>query len=414
MNLALKTLLGDGYCDDASAREAMAAQGVVPACTCTPKDAHEAAAIIQLAAQQRLPLVPFGSGTQQGSGRPPQKDFVALSTHRLNTVVHYEPGDMVASVQTGMELGAFQTALVRGLQWLPLDGNPRSTIGGLIATDYSGSLAYGYGTLRDRVLGMTVIHGDGVIRKCGGKVVKNVTGYALEKLYIGSMGTLGLIAEVAFKLQPRPAVRATWSAQISSDHTAGFKLLGAVHAKNLPLERLNLDLRSGAATLQIQAAGTNKELNRIDKDLRAACATAGSSSSAGGFTRTEKETSWNAAAAGVQDAPASAAPAVTLRFWSLNSKLEAIYNAVVAMHRSAVASLGPTGGRIELSGINAETFARIAAAIIALGANYRCENIRGLRIDAPFGPPRPDVALMRKIKESLDPQGIFNAGRFVV
>jgi FAD/FMN-containing dehydrogenase len=227
------------------------------------------------------------------------------------------------------------------------------------------------------------------------------------------MGTLGLITEVTFKVQPLPVGRASWIAQFPSDHAEGFKLLSAVHAINLPLERLDLNLCSGAATFLVQAAGTTKELDRIDAELRA-CATAGSSSSAGKLTRTQNETNWNTATTGVQNAPVSVAPAVTLRFWSFHSKLESVYNAVASIKAPESSSLCPNGGRIEFSSIDAATFARIASAITALGANYRCENIRGLRIDAPYGPPRPDVALMRKIKESLDPQGIFNAGRFVV
>ena len=90
---------------------------------------------------------------------------------------------------------------------MAVNGSVRNSIGGLIAANHAGPRAYGYGTLRDMVLGMMVLNGDGAARKCGGKVVKNVTGYALDKLYIGSLGTLGLVSEVTFKLLPKPTAR---------------------------------------------------------------------------------------------------------------------------------------------------------------------------------------------------------------
>ena len=106
-----------------------------------------------------------------------------------------------------------------------IDGSPGSTLGGLVAANCCGprSLA-AYGTLRDMVLGMTVVNGDGVIRKCGGKVVKNVTGYALDKLYIGSFGTIGVITEVTFKLRPLPAGVGFWKWSYIPDSSRGHYL----------------------------------------------------------------------------------------------------------------------------------------------------------------------------------------------
>jgi glycolate oxidase FAD binding subunit len=193
---------------DAASLDAFAIQGVRPACVYAPPDAARAAAAIRFAAENKIPVVPFGGGTQQGIGNSPPAAALVIHTQHLNRLIHHEPGDMVATAQAGMAFGAFQRALGERGQWLPLDGQENSTLGGMVATNCYGPLAEQHGTLRDMVLGMTVVNGDGVIRKCGGKVVKNVTGYALDKLYIGSLGTLGVITEVTFKLLPgatRPA-----------------------------------------------------------------------------------------------------------------------------------------------------------------------------------------------------------------
>src|SRR5579862_9538175 len=108
---ALKSACLETLCTDRGALEACAVQGVVPACICTPADEKEAAAAVRCAAAHSIQVVPCGGLTQQGIGRAPKADFLALSARRLNTVIHHEPGDMVATVQAGMELGAFQQAI---------------------------------------------------------------------------------------------------------------------------------------------------------------------------------------------------------------------------------------------------------------------------------------------------------------
>src|ERR1043165_8070425 len=217
----LQSQFGDAVTTDA---DAFSVQGVRPACVCAPVDEAQAAAVIRCAAAQRIPVVPCGGGTEQGRGLPPPPSFLALSTRRLKKLIHHEPGDMVATVQGGMGIDDFQKAISQGGQWLPLDALPSATIGGMVAANTFGARAFGYGTLRDMILGITVINGDGVLRKCGGKVVKNVTGYSLDKLYIGSHGTLGLVSEVTFKLRPFPVKARGWTV-FFSDFKVGLKVL---------------------------------------------------------------------------------------------------------------------------------------------------------------------------------------------
>jgi glycolate oxidase FAD binding subunit len=384
---------------------AFACQGVAPAAVCIPTDAVDAAKVLAFAAQHGIAVLPSGGGTGQGIGYAPPAGSLAVFTKRLNQGFAHEPADIIATIPAGMELGDAQARLQKNGQWLPLDGEAKSTLGGLIATDRSGPLSYGYGTLRDMVIGMTVINGDGVLRKCGGKVVKNVTGYALDKLYIGSMGTLGLIVEVTFKLRPLPIARHGWDVALA-DLERGVAALRAVGRKNLPLETLHLQYaKGGTYTLRITAAGTELELDRIHAEVSASC----SASEGTTVERRTLSTAWQPA-----EAPAGrslAVGAATLRFWSVPSKLDAALAVIAPLADSFDVH---TQGGVALIACSAVQAAELAAKLAALGANLRFENLRGISVKERFGPPRADWALMANLRASLDPKGIMNPGRFVV
>jgi FAD/FMN-containing dehydrogenase len=134
---------------------------------------------------------------------------VVLSTHRLNRLLEYEPGDLTAIVEAGMRLSELQAVLAGHGQMLGLDPPGDPTIGACLAGDLSGPRRHRYGAMRDLVIGVTVVLADGTIASSGGKVVKNVAGYDLGKLFAGSRGRLGLVARVALRLHPRPAAEAT-------------------------------------------------------------------------------------------------------------------------------------------------------------------------------------------------------------
>jgi len=374
------------------------AQKIRPVCIAAPGDIYEAVSIVNFAKTHRVPLVPFGNGTAQGIGRPPPKEALFLSTRRLNSVVHYEPDDMVACMQAGITLREVQATLANRGQWLPLDGPGDATLGGMTAADRYGPLALGYGTLRDMVLGITIINGDGVLRKCGGRVVKNVTGYAMDKLYIGSLGTLGLIVDVSFKVRPLPIARREWLIN-PSNFGDSISLLRAVSAKALPLEMMCLYCVRGAQwRLKIQAAGTPTELDRIGHEI-------------GALSAAVAENECSTAAGELPSPPGFAAEenSTLLRYWCSASKMEQVWT-LLSPHVMQ-ARLRPDGGLITLE-IEAPAAAEIAQKLTALEVNYRFENA-SFPIENPFGPPRADWPLMKRIKDALDPQGIMNPGRFV-
>lgn len=380
--------------DGCALESAPSIRGVAMGPLAAPASEAQAAAILRAAAAHEISVVPLGGGTAQGIGYAPQKNSVVLSTQRLNKLVHHEPGDMVATVQAGMTLGEFQAALSPRGQWLPLDGDERATLGGLIATDRHGPRALGYGTLRDMVLGMTVINGDGVLRKCGGRVVKNVTGYALDKLYIGSLGTLGLVTEVTFKLRPLPIGRRQWRIEINAAGDA-IATLRRISDCNLPLEMLELQLESGKSAVVVAAIGAPPELDRIERDVQQAIAPAS-------FAAVDASDSGSAAYRRVLKDEAA------LQVWYLSSKLETLYAMVSSTPRMC---LGPQNGWLNVDGAALSTF---CAKLHAAGIHYRVENAGAAEVKEPFGPPRAEWALMKRIKAALDPQGIMNRGRFVV
>jgi glycolate oxidase subunit GlcD len=169
----------------------------------------EVCEIMKLAASERWGVVPAGAMTWINVGQPLNDINLIVSTQRLNRIIDHEPADLVAVAEAGVTLQNFNDALARKGQWLPIDPldhapNGRATIGGVVATGLGGAQQFGYGAPRRHVIGMKVVLADGSLIKMGGRVVKNVAGYDLCKLFTGSYGTLGVIVEVNFKLRPLP------------------------------------------------------------------------------------------------------------------------------------------------------------------------------------------------------------------
>jgi glycolate oxidase FAD binding subunit len=194
-----------------------AVAGVVPRFVARPADVAQAAAVMRAAAGAGLTAVPRGAGTRLAWGCPPAGCDLVIDTRGLNRVLEHAAGDLVVRVQAGVGLDQLSATLAGAGQRLALDppsrvaseggavnGAGTGTIGGVLATGVAGPLRLRYGTPRDLVIGITVVRADGTVASSGGKVVKNVAGYDLGKLFAGSYGTLGLIVETAFRLHPLP------------------------------------------------------------------------------------------------------------------------------------------------------------------------------------------------------------------
>ncbi|MBI2755752.1 MAG: FAD-binding oxidoreductase [Chloroflexi bacterium] len=213
---------------------AVGVDGVVPRYHARPASPEGVATLLRACAERGLAVLPRGGGTRLGIGNPLRSLDLVLDTGALDAVVEYESADLTITVQAGMPLARLQAVLAEQGQMLPLDppAETASTVGGVVAANASGPLRYAFGTARDLVLGTRVANTDGTITRAGGKVVKNVAGYDLNKLHVGGLGCLGVLTELSFKLQPLPASTRTLALRFDTV-AAQAAFLAAVVRSNL-------------------------------------------------------------------------------------------------------------------------------------------------------------------------------------
>jgi glycolate oxidase FAD binding subunit len=214
-------LVGADHVRPAGAGDAVG--GGAPGLVVSPGDELEVASVLSAATARGLAVVARGGGTKIDWGSPPERCDVVLSTARINGIVDHEPADLVCVVRAGTALNDLQATLasVPGFrQRLMLDPphGVNATIGGVVATAASGPLRTRYGTPRDLVIGASFVLSDGTVGRSGGKVVKNVAGFDVAKLLVGSLGTLAVITEIAFRLHPLPAASRTVVLESRSVH----------------------------------------------------------------------------------------------------------------------------------------------------------------------------------------------------
>ena len=224
-----------------TATDADAIAGVPARYVARPSSTVDSAAVLRVAAARDLTVVVRGAGTKQDWGMPPRRLDLILDTGRLTGVVEHAAGDLIAVVRAGTTVEELAGKLAVAGQQLALD-TPLSgaTVGGTVATATSGPRRLLYGTVRDLLIGITVVRADGVVARAGGKVVKNVAGYDLGKLLTGSYGTLGLITECVFRLHPVPAATAYVSRPVDGPQELG-RLAAAIRGAQVVPSALEVD-----------------------------------------------------------------------------------------------------------------------------------------------------------------------------
>ncbi|MEA5617018.1 FAD-binding oxidoreductase [Cronbergia sp. UHCC 0137] len=182
-----------------------------PSCLVYPHTQAQLAEVIATANRNNWRVLPCGSGSKLHWGGLAKNIDIVVSTERINQLIEHAVGDLTVTVEAGMKFSQLQEILAKSGQAIALDpATPKSaTIGGIVATSDTGSLRQRYGGVRDQLLGITFIRADGQIAKAGGRVVKNVAGYDLMKLFTGSYGTLGIISQVTFRVYPLPETSGT-------------------------------------------------------------------------------------------------------------------------------------------------------------------------------------------------------------
>jgi glycolate oxidase FAD binding subunit len=414
---------------DPAERPALAIDEVEPRWRARPTSQQEVADVLRQAAEQDLVVAPRGGGTQLSMGNPPARLDVLVETSGLRRVVEYEPADLTITVEAGLPYAELQALLAEQGQVLALDPpvDPGATIGGLIATNASGPQRLAYGSARDLVIGTRVANAEGAVTHAGGRVVKNVAGYDLSKLHIGALGTLGVVVELSFKLVPIPPAQALVVVQFGLLSQAQDLVRGLLRS---PLSPLALELLApsaaialgwpGEVSVAIRVGGAPAAVERQVRDLRHL------GREHAGTTVDVSETDWAAlrdlslrpsARDVVVRAAAPLAHSAAL-VEILDSRLTD-YSPVVWAHAGngiayAAFAMGP-GEDVEAFD-NAVTAAR--NDVIKLGSNSslvveRCPaRLKRAQLDV-WGEIGPSLALMRALKQQLDPKATINRGRYV-
>jgi len=397
---------------------AAAVAGVAPTVVAVPGSVPEAVALIRAVAEAGGALVPRGGGTHIEAGRAPSRLDLLLDTRRLSRVVDYQPDDMTVTLEPGVTLAALAAVLAPRGQFLPLDP-PRpaeATVGGTVAAAATGAWRAGYGAPRDWVIGCRVIGADGVEVRAGGQVVKNVAGYDLPKLYTGSFGTLGLITEVTFKVLPCPPARGACSIACPSPEAMG-DVIRQVLDSDLQPTAVEAVLEPGTDSdtwlLTLEFRHVEEAVEWQCGQLRALAADAG--------LPCERLHDELADSRIRQAAELSLSEAFVARLGGSSARFANLAPAAADVCRAH--GVAP---RIAGHAATGQVYVAAAEATPALARDLR-EMVRrhqalcvfprlpaALHTEVdPWDEPGPELALMRAIKATLDPAGVFSPGRFV-
>ena len=381
----------------------------------SPANAEEIARILRFANERGLKVVPEGSGSKLDWGNPITPDIV-LHTRRLAEVREHAWQDLTCTVQAGCIWADLQRVLGLHRQTVAMDPlwADRATVGGVVATNDSGSLRLRYGGLRDLIIGMTVVLADGTIAKSGGKVVKNVAGYDLHKLFTGSFGTLGVITEVNFRLHPIEQHARTISAAASDVRLLDAPLRDLLRSQFTP-SGIQVRLVGGESALDVRLSARPECIEEHAARLRILL---GANAQGEG-----RESSWEA-----REQLYSMDSAVVLKASMLPTEICAVASELQAMtaaagidlalvaqaHGLMYIALTPPAGK-ESSDALIGIINHLRARLRSSGGSAVCmqvpDVIRG-KIDV-WDCQSDALSLMREIKRRFDPNRIMSPGRFV-
>jgi glycolate oxidase FAD binding subunit len=421
--------------------------GVVPSAVVRPADADQIAETLRFAAAEKLAVSPMGGGTKLGIGSAPSRYDIALDLSRMNRVLAYDPHDLTLGVEPGVRIADLLQTLAEQKQFLPLAVPflDRATIGGVVATNSSSPLRHAYGSVRDFCLGMEFVPGDGTRAKSGGRVVKNVTGYDLHKLLIGSLGTLAVITRVNFRTFPLLPAQGTFVATFPTAEEACEFCVTIAHSFLTPQIAEIAD--SGVARLLYPQVETNgaarqswsvilsvvghsavverhaRELGRLAGEANAQEFNAlGESESVSLLTRVREfprlilESAPSAMVFRVNLIP-SAIPSMLREFREMANR--AGFDLMTLTRASGIlyAAFSPAAGSETSPG----SCAKLAKDVLQFNSTPEAQaqsmmewcpaDVKRLAGDA-WGPPRADLPLMQKLKNAFDPQHVLSPGRF--
>jgi len=441
----LKSLLGATHLlESGEDKESYRVDGLVPRWVIFPQNREDASKILQLGLQETLSLIPWGSGTKMGLGNIPKSADLIVATKNLNRVVDQDLENLTITLEAGVRLADIQGQLrQKGKGYLiPLDPpfTEGATLGGIIATNSSGPKRLLYGTARDIILGMKVISIDGHIISCGGKTVKNVSGYDMDKLYIGSLGTLGLIVEATLRLLPLPDQERTLLTLFPEAKSACQVTQEILQSQLLPssLEIFNTRAMKGIPGdpvpeedgygLLIGIEGVEKAVQRQAAELRSLCDRYNPLRSVileGNTQMNVWQAERDTALRMIRQFPATVILKINVPLSGIDMIL-AWAEGAARQEKFSYALFGHAGnGILRLAVLLAQLpseedrlvslIRQVSARAVEMGGNLIIE----------FAPPafkprvkvwgheKRDVAVFRQLKSRVDPSFLFNPGRFV-
>jgi glycolate oxidase FAD binding subunit len=382
--------------------------GVVPDAVVYPRGTDEVAGALRVAADCGLRVVARGAGTKIDWGNPPESVELLIDLSHLDGIIEHVSDDLVARVRAGTTLAQFSRETSKAGQRFPVDEVVAgSTVGGVVATGLSGPGRYQHGAVRDLVLGATVVRADGVVVHAGSKVVKNVAGYDLAKLFTGSYGTLAVLTELTVKLKPIPASQRFVIAEYAGPADLGAALSALLASQSAPtaieLERSSPD---GPVQLSVLLEGRSAGVEQRSDDVATLLQTSD--------VRPVAPPGW-----GELPGP------VTLKLTSVLSGIPALVQRASSLaidHALAARITGSAGSGVLFMGLPADVRAGVLSTLLEELRRF-CASVGGhcVVLGAP-GPlksavdvwgPVPGIEMMRRLKEKFDPARRLAPGRFV-
>lgn len=411
-----------------------AVDGVLPRLTILPETIEQVSQAVALANQLGLTVIIRGGGSRLNLGGIPDTFDILLETTKLTRLLEHEAPDLTCHVEAGITLAALQAKLAEKGQWLAFDppDAQQATMGGILASNASGPKRLRYGTARDMVIGLRVVQANGEIARSGGNVVKNVAGYDLNKLYIGSLGTLGIIVEANFKLQPIPSNERTLIltfANVEGAMNTVISVMGSLltpsaielidsNAASDMTDFFGLTLPTNGYTLAFNFEGTTSSIDRQIDETRL-IARKNDALLNDDLVGQMQDEFWNIVREHTQGTITCKATVLISKMANYLKTIKQICQKY-ELEAAIVAHAGNGILYIELRPVDATS--RLVAALKELRLN--AQEARGSmvvercpsdlkRLISIWGEPDQNFFLMQRIKQQFDSKGTFVKGRFM-
>jgi glycolate oxidase FAD binding subunit len=411
LDTTAREAIGSACADVRDAEVGDDVDGVVPGVVARPADTAQVAAVLRAAAAHRLTVVPRGRGTKLSWGCAPASADVLLDVSALDQVLEHAAGDLIVATQSGVAMTDLQQVVARGGQRLALDETVSgASIGGTLVTNASGAHRVATGTARDLLIGITVVRADGVVAKAGGKVVKNVAGYDLGKLLIGSFGTLGVVTEAIFRLHPVPAASRWVSTTVTDPAQAQEHVQAVLHGQAVPAAIEIEWPADGRGAVHVLLEGREDGVEGRAATVRTLLGDATVESTgdpAGGATYP-----WDTSAAGDDRATCL----------KLTFSLSGLADVLTTARETGLHVRGSAGTGVAYAALAPGSSVETAQTVVRR-IRETCTRAGGstVVVDAPAAVkeavdvwgPIPAIDLMRRVKDQFDPEHRLAPGRFV-